>query len=168
MSSFSFLWSRVLRSVEAQLDGLGHLAHYECFDGLYLYDHVCPDAVKRPFLGPNWLDDLAVCISAPTSDQLVSRLGTVAGTLLDSCQTHGMTPNLAPGKTELMLALRGKGSRKWRKHFFGPSSSGTLTALGEHTSWEIHVVGRYKHLGGLAHHQGGQAQEAHARLAQAH
>ena len=165
---FGFLWSRVLRSVETHLDDLGHLAHYECLDGLHLYDTECPSAPTRPFLGPNWMDDLAVCISAPTSDQLVSMLGTVAGTLLDSCQAHGMTPNLAPGKTELMVALRGKGSRKWRKHFFGPSTSKTLTALGEHTSWEIHVVGHYKHLGGIAHHRGDQAREAHARLAQAH
>ena len=53
-----------------------------------------------PFIGPNWMDDLALCVQSTSSAQLVSDMGAVAGFLLDTCKEHCLTPNLAAGKTE--------------------------------------------------------------------
>ena len=165
---FGFLWSRVLKEVEKDLHTQAALEAFPLLQGLSLYDHEVIANTERPFLGPNWMDDLAVCVSASTSDQLVEKLGPLVSTLLESCCNHGMTPNLAAGKTELLLALRGRGSRKWRRHFFGPQNGQQFFALGEHTSFKIHVVGAYKHLGGIIHHSGSQSKEAQQRLAVAH
>lgn len=169
---FGFLWSRVLKTVEAALVSQGALEAFPVLTGLCLYDQDCQGDCHRTFLGPNWMDDLAVCVSATdsatNSDQLITKLGPIVGTLLECCCNHGMTPNLQPGKTELLLALRGRGSRKWRRHFFGPSHGQKFPALGEHASFEVHVVGAYKHLGGIIHHTGNQTREAQQRLAIAH
>ena len=40
--------------------------------------------------------------------------------------------------------------------------------LGEYGTYQIRVVTRYKHLGGIIHHGGDQRQEARQRLAMAH
>ena len=136
--------------------------------GLHLYDEEYQCDTYRTFLGPNWMDDLAVCVSAPTSDQLIDKLGPLIGTLLECCCNHGMTPNLSPGKTELLLALRGRGSRRWKRHFFGPDHGHRFPVVGEHQSFDVHVVGAYRHLGGIIHHSGSQSREAQQRLAVAH
>ena len=59
-------------------------------------------------LGPTWMDDLAICISGPSAIDLERKAALTAGILLETCMEHGVTPNLTRGKTELLLALRGK------------------------------------------------------------
>jgi hypothetical protein len=61
------------------------------------------------FLGPTWMDDLAVCFKPASPDGLVSLTGRVTGQPLDLCAFHGMTPNLARGNTEIMMMFRGSG-----------------------------------------------------------
>ena len=45
---------------------------------------------------------------------------------------------------------------------------GRQAVVGEHGSYNIRVVTRYRHLGGVIHHVGDQRQEARQRVAVAH
>ena len=87
---------------------------------------------------------------------------------LDLCRQHGMTPNLKAGKTEVMLSFRGPGSTGLRRKYYGAERGRKLQALGEHCSYEVHVTGEYRHLGGLLHVSGDLKKEVRRRLAQAH
>ena len=84
------------------------MEEFPLLQGLQLYVSEPEIQSNRTFLGPNWMDDLAVCVSAATSDQLVDKLGPLVSTLLESCCNHGMTPNLSAGKTELLLGYGAK------------------------------------------------------------
>ena len=114
------------------------------------------------------MDDLAVCVSSDSTDGLIRKIGIMLGSLLETCLSHAMTPNVDPGKTELLLTLRGAGSRRWKRHYFGPHSDHLFHALGEHQCYAVRVTGRYKHLGGIIHHSSDQRHEARHRVGQAH
>eukprot|EP00438_Fugacium_kawagutii_P013423 Skav211299 [mRNA] locus=scaffold1052:70762:76259:- [translate_table: standard] len=104
------------------------------------------------YLGPVWMDDCCVLMSAPHSEALIGQLGVVTGIVLDSCREFGFTPNVDAGKTEILLAPSGRGTKALRNRFFGPSSSATLPVIGEHGTDSISVSGTYRHLGGLITH----------------
>eukprot|EP00435_Cladocopium_sp_Y103_P063215 s993_g24.t2 len=165
---FGFLWAKVLHQVEAELVSRNILEHYPEQAGSTLFHRDLPEGPQRAYLGPCWMDDLAICITGPSSDALVQRASEMTSYLLETCLSHAMTPNVSVGKTELLFQFRGRRSRFWRKSFFGPQSGQVLHALGEHQCHCVRVTGRYKHLGGLVHHSGDQRHEARQRVAVAH
>ncbi|CAL1133502.1 unnamed protein product [Cladocopium goreaui] len=168
---FGYLWARVLRSLEQKCIELGLLEVFpeqEFADPFAVQGHDGPDAPQRPFLGPCWMDDLAIPIAGNSAEEAVRKVGLLAGLLLDQCVNFAMSPNLAAGKTELLLALRGCKSRQLRQQFYGAHGRRLFPIVGEHSSYQIQVVTRYKHLGGIIHHGGDQRQEAKQRLAVAH
>ena len=118
-------------------------------------------------LGPTWCDDLCVFFSADTAERLVKNGGVLAGLLIDLCKSHGMTPNLKRQKSEMMLSLRGKGSRHWRKVCFH-EWNGRMPVICAQGVEQLHIVGTYQHLGGLLHHCGDQRRESARRMAIAH
>lgn len=99
---------------------------------------------------------------------LNQRLGVACGILLDACHRHGVTPNLQKGKSEILFAFRGQGTRALRHKYFGPTATGKMHVLTENGNREITVVGHYQHLGGLVHHSGETRAEVRRRIAQGH
>ena len=91
-------------------------------------------------------------------------MGRVASFLLDLCQYHGLSPNLSPGKTELLLSFRGHGSRKLKLQYYGPQATLTLIIC-EGATFSLRLITQYKHLGGLCHHVGDQRAELKQGLA---
>eukprot|EP00435_Cladocopium_sp_Y103_P062487 s386_g24.t1 len=120
------------------------------------------------FVGPNWMDDLALVIHADHSDQLVSQMGCVTGYLLDVCTHHCMSPNLSRGKTEIALTFRGPGSRNAKTRFYGPTAPLQLPIVCEHEIKMVQLVTRYRHLGRVSHHSGDQHAEIKQRVVIAH
>ena len=161
-----YLWSRVLKVIEHELDQANLLERVPTFDG------AGPRAQRTgesaPLLGPTWCDDLCICISAMTSAELERKSGVICGVLLDTCIGFGMLPNLAKGKTEIMLCFRGCGSRGLRVKYYSPEQGGQMLVCGEYGQHRINVVGEYKHLGGVLHHGGKLNKEIRKRLAVAH
>ena len=47
-----------------------------------------------PFLGPTWMDDLAVCLEGESPEQTIRKAGIAAGRLLELCTEHAMSPQL--------------------------------------------------------------------------
>jgi hypothetical protein len=112
---FSYLFSRVLKSFQQKLDEVGlqqRVAAAPTFDPFGTQDS---PAAQVPYLGPVWMDDVCICLTAPTPDGLLRRVGTATSLLLDTMKGYGLTPNLKKGKTELLLSLRGRGVRKCQK-----------------------------------------------------
>ena len=163
---FGYLWSRVLKHLEATLESAQLLEHIPVYDGIGPRAQ-CTDQTTT-FLGPTWCDDLCICISAPTSVELEHRAGVISGTLLDTCLSFGMLPNLTGGKTELMMCFRGKDSRRLRVKYYSQEQGGKMTIVGEYGQHQVNVVGEYKHLGGMLHHGGRLTKEIRKRLATAH
>lgn len=168
---FGYLWAKVLRSLQQQLDALGLCERIPLEDRPTWFeghnDNAAGDS-SISFLGPCWCDDLCVCMSSDTLAGLQQKTAAVSGLLLDLCRTHGMSPNLNKGKTEIMFSMRGAGHRTFRKRWFGPTSSKTFPVLGETGSFEIPIVSSYRHLGGMLHHTGELKQEIRRRIAICH
>ena len=89
------------------------------------------------------------------------------GLVLDLCHCHGLTPNLRPGKTEVILAFRGKHSRSLKRKYYSEANARHITAIAEHRQYHVGVVGEYKHLGGIIHATGETKREARRRVAMA-
>ncbi|CAL1136698.1 unnamed protein product [Cladocopium goreaui] len=162
---FGYLFSRILGVVEQRLiqeQLLDQIPEYK--SGISLVREPEQAAPERPMLGPTWMDDLAICISGPSAIDLERKAALTAGILLETCMEHGVTPNLTRGKTELLLALRGKGSRNSRRAHFSERQGRQMQIVHEHGTDSIAVVGSYVHLGGKAHHSGENKVEARRRV----
>ena len=82
---FGFLWGKLLRQLETELANLAILDHFPRERGLR--QPIRPDDppfIMEPFLGPTWMDDLCICISAPSNEALIHNMGITAGLLLDA------------------------------------------------------------------------------------
>lgn len=165
---FAFAWSMVLNKVEDFMRERSMIQVLQAHEYLPMFGRASMTAETFPFIGPNWMDDLALCVQAPSPARLVSDMGAVAGFLLDTCKEHCLTPNLAVGKTEIQMSFRGRQSRQFKKDFYGPNAAPTLLVLGEDEQHHIRLVRSYRHLGGIAHHTGEQATELTQRAAIGH
>lgn len=114
------------------------------------------------------MDDLCVCLSSPDSQQLEKKAAIVMGFLLDLCAQHALTPNVKPGKTEVLFSFRGTHAKKLRAKYFSGQQPCQLQVVCEHSTHAIHIAKSYVHLGGLTHHGGWNRQELSRRAAMAH
>lgn len=146
---FGFVYAKVLKAVEAQLV---HLEIFSSFPDAGPGFSAPTETSGRVFCGPTWMDDTAVCILATDAQQLEKKLMVTTSVLLDTCRSFGMTPNLAPGKTAVVAAFRGKKSKALRAKHFGPRSTGALPVVCEHGVDHVHITGHYVHFGGAFQH----------------
>jgi len=129
---FSYLWCRILTTLQDQLCALGIAETFPKHTGLVL--DAAPheeQADTCSFLGPTWMDDTCVCMSDINPIALEHKITQAAGVLLSLCDSHGLSPNLSPGKTEVLLVFQGRGSKQMRIKYFGPSSENAILVVGE-------------------------------------
>ena len=157
-----------LGKIESYLIEQQILQPMPAYDHLPLFGQQVQGEGFSHFLGPTWMDDTAICVKQPASEELPGVMGQVAGFLLELCNYHCLSPNLSPGKTELLLCFRGRGSRKMKLQFYGPQASLAIPILCENETRHLRLITQYKHLGGLCHHAGDQRAELKQRLAIAH
>ena len=165
---FGFLWGRLLHKLETDLTDLHYLDSFPAEQGLRWNMDTSADSSTVPFLGPTWMDDLCICLSADTNEALIQHIGITMGLLLDHCKGFLMEPNLKRGKTEIMPTFRGAGSRALRRKYFDPTAGAQLPVICETGAHNISIVSRYTHLGGLIHHKDVTKQEISRRLSIAH
>ena len=163
---FGFLMAKVLQKFQQVMDAEGLLLPVPIEDSLAFEAAVPSDNFS--FVGPCWMDDLCVCLTAETNEKLDSALGFATGVLLDSFKSYAMTPNLQPGKTAVLISPRGPGTNHWKRKMFGPMSDGCFLSLGEHHSYRVPIVTEYTHLGGKVHFSTKLRKEIKTRLGQAH
>ena len=167
---FGYLWSRVLQGFQQEADADG--ATFDAFptdDGPNLFGrHVATEKAPTKFLGPCWMDDLCIALSDDHCDALLRKVRRTTSLLIDHCLSHAMQPNLAAGKTEIMVAFKGKGARKSRIDHYGPKAPRHLSVVGEYNTYNVQLVGQYQHLGCILHHCGDLRKEIRRRTAMAH
>eukprot|EP00438_Fugacium_kawagutii_P013583 Skav223044 [mRNA] locus=scaffold1069:209520:218032:+ [translate_table: standard] len=148
---FGFVYSKVFRSIHRQLTHLDLLAAFPV-DGPGTT--ASSSTSSRHLLGPTWMDDTAICLLDEDASRLERKLMVAASVVLDTCRSFGMSPNLAPGKTAIVSAFRGRHSRAQRLKHFGPKAKGTISVMTESGLEEVAITGTYTHLGGVFHHDG--------------
>ena len=164
---FSYLFSRVLKSFQDQVAEHGIQEEVGSEAHLDPYAQGDDKSLVRQYMGPVWMDDLCLGLTATTPQLLINKAGLTMALLLETLEGYGMTPNLSKGKTELLVSLRGAGVRRCKQQLFGPQSSGTLPIVCESGVKHVSVVGQYQHLGGLLHHAGDHRLEMRKRVATA-
>ena len=110
------------------------------------------------------MDDLCISVTGTSAAALEHRAGLAASVLLETCLAHGVTPNLARGKTEVLFAFRGPGSKLMRTKKFGQGIDNKFPVITEYGTFEISVVGQYSHLGNMAHHSSSSKKEIRRRM----
>lgn len=162
---FGYLCSRVIKSVESSL------ASKQILDVFPVASAPGISATEatgdQVFVGPTWMDDCCLGLSHSSPELLESRAAVAASTLIDACLSHGMSPNLSQGKTEILFSFIGKGARAANQRFLGPVASGRLPVVGEYQSFQLRVTHSYRHLGGLVHHTGRCLHEIRRRFGMA-
>ena len=163
---FGYMFSRLLAVDEEKMDDLGLLETFEDVDMHGMFPQEADSQViQHTMLGPTWMDDLCISITADTACVLESKVGLATGILLETCMNHGVTPNLQKGKSEILLTFRGQGSRALKQKYFGPQHGQRLHVVSEYGMHAISVVGEYIHLGNMAHHSGTSRREMRRRIA---
>lgn len=163
---FGYLMAKVLQKFQTAMVAQNLLMNLPEAEELNFEGTSCPGTI--PFVGPCWMDDLCICLTANTNESLHSNLGVATGVILDIFKGFAMTPNLQPGKTAVLISPRGPGTVKWKRKLFGPLADGLLLSIGEHHPYRVPIVTDYKHLGGKVHFSAKLKQEIKLRLAQAH
>ena len=165
---FGFAWSCVLQKLEVYMTEHHFITQFEDHEDPPFFNYSSGSGKWGNFLGPTWMDDLAVCLQTDCPGALTSTTCQVTGKLLDICHYHCMTPNLAKGKTEIMMTFRGRGSRRAKVDHYGPMSTGSLPVLCENGLHQVQLVSAYRHLGGQMHHTSDQHTEIKRRTSIAH
>ncbi|CAE7268693.1 unnamed protein product [Symbiodinium sp. CCMP2592] len=153
---FAFVYGRVLGQIAEILDGEGVLSYgsYDSSTGILGSgtagdQHLLRDAT--------WADDSSFPLQDECPHRLVRKACRASSVVLSRCRSFGMCPNLAPGKTALVLALRGRGSQKARREHFSQDGK---TLLLDDLQLRIPIVPQYVHLGGvLDMHATGKAEQ---------
>ena len=167
---FGYLMSRVLKTFAATVEATNILSKFPDDPSIDLHSRGFADLDAPPMtlLGPCWMDDLAIPLTATNNEELLQNLRVATSSILDTLRAHAMTPNLGKGKTEILFKPRGSGTHKWRKQLFGPLAPGYVTALGEYDIYKVNLVNSYLHLGGFTHYSGDLRREIKRRISIAH
>ena len=161
---FSFAISRIMKKVTAKLQKYGLLQEIS-WDGGH-HPLMREPSEKLAFTGPIWADDICIALRNQNPLALVQMTQATAGVLFDELAIHGMDLNRDPGKTEVLLSLRGKGSQELRRRLaFDNHQIATTSTL---ISGTLRIVGSYRHLGVWVQADGELTREFNTRFAIAH
>ncbi|CAE7763408.1 unnamed protein product [Symbiodinium sp. CCMP2456] len=109
-----------------------------------------------------WADDASFPLADGSPEVLMAKTSRLCSLVLDYCSRHGMRPNLKPGKTALLIALRGKGATKAKAKWF---RGGRRQVYLRDLDLNVPVAAQYVHLGGLVEPALKLQAEARRRLA---
>ena len=115
---------------------------------------------------PIWADDVAIAILHQDVETLIDIVRSVSLHLFELLAMTGMDPNLKPSKTEVLLALRGKGSQVQLRNIM---QDGCVFRLASTFGFEpLRIVGAYKHLGTWLSSGASLLLEIRTKIAMAH
>ena len=104
---FGYVFARILTAVERTLQEIGVLDVILDDVQCSLFPPHSQEQVPHLILGPMWMDDACLTVTGTTDAAVEHRAGVAASVLLETCMSHGVTPNLDRGKTELLFIFRG-------------------------------------------------------------
>ena len=162
---FSFIYDRVLYRIREAMrqerltdpipyDGERSVWHHDPQDVVFLTD-------------ATWADDSAFMTHAQSPELLLQRVQRMTALVYDHAKALALDPNLKAGKTELLISLRGGGSREAAKQWFGKRGANLDVQTKSSGIIRIRVVADYIHLGFHIDRGVTYKPEALRRLAQA-
>ena len=142
---FGFIYHEVLQCIreEVKQRALGAPLPYDGQPSLWV-----GDPQEEVWLTDStWADDSAFMTRDADAATLLRKAQHLAETVIAAVQRHAMDPNMKPGKTAIMISLRGRGSRRQALKWFG--KDGSTLRLSTPLAGEIalHVTASYVHLG---------------------
>ena len=115
---------------------------------------------------PVWADDLALALTHDQPNELLRVIPEVATAVLHSLAVIGLQPNMKPGKTELILDLRGHGSLRAKRSLAHQEYKFLLQTPLIHEA--LRVVGKYRHLGTIIQIGGRTQKDIQGKFGVAH
>ncbi|CAE7191431.1 unnamed protein product [Symbiodinium sp. CCMP2456] len=158
---YAFIYSRVLYRVHEHLvaEELNFAVEWEEDTGVFPTGQ--GGSLEQAW-DATWADDSAYVVEDRCPERLVRKARRVGALVLGILTSHGMQPNVKPGKTSYMIQLRGPGSTTARKRHF-PKGKAALAI--PDLALEIPTVSQYRHLGGIIDLKLSFRPEARHRLA---
>ena len=97
-----------------------------------------------------FVDDEAIVITAAVPETLANKFRCAVQLLIEAFDRYGMCINWKPGKTEAMIAYRGKRAKVEKDRLFLSGETCNFSIYpGATTDVRINVVPQYKHLGSI-------------------
>ena len=163
---FGMVFKRILRRVNERLDEALQIDEVEINGEIFLVAQGDADRQPLNILQVVWADDLAIGYRRKGASLLVNDMATITSVVFQECLRHGLIPNLKRGKSEILLLLKGEGSRKARKeHFNGHEPRLHIPNVPADFQW-VNLVHTYKHLGTRVHISLKMLSEVKARCGQ--
>ena len=147
---FGFAFKRIMRRVFTRL---AEEFQFQEVDLIGPFDPTGdpPDCTLPEILQVVWADDLAVAYRCKGAMRLVEAMRRISTVVFEECLRHGLVPNLKRGKTEILLMMKGEGSRAAKAQYFnGTDPKLVLEDLPEEFQ-NVSLVHTYRHLGTRIH-----------------
>ena len=114
----------------------------------------------------SFADDFAVLLEGPSPEECVRRLRRAAAITADVFEEWGAELNTAPGKSAGLVALRGRGARAVRAQLWVGDAGILSCPRRSRPPLRLHLVHRYKHMGGIVDACGNTLHEVRERASQ--
>ena len=164
---FGVVTSQILQDLEPELAQHGVQTCLE-WNGFRNTFAAPGDASQTSAVHVVWADDIAVMLHHEQPEELLYALKNVIALYMDRLAQRGLLLNMAPGKSEALVILRGKGSRALRRELYKvptPALDFESVTFGSH---QIALISKYKHLGFMVHGSGFLLAELRIRAGSAH
>ena len=142
---FAWILHRVLDCIDFKMRDAGCTEFVLSGDERNLWDTGGDAQVL--ILGPIWADDGAFMTPHQEADVLWTRAKQLAATVLRCFFESGLTPNLAKGKTEMLLTFRGCRSQKMQAALFGGGQQRMVLHIPGWGEQSLRLTTEYVHLG---------------------
>ena len=164
---FNLVVGRILRQLEADLEheGIQTRLYWNGQIGFNAQEgsEKCTNA-----LSVVWADDIAMMIHHDNPKDLVEVIKAAMTLTIERFAKHGLLLNFDRGETELLLLLRGPGSRQLKRDIFNAEDPSLQIHPHGFGTIQVRLTDRYKHLGSTIHASGGMRQELRIRVGAAH
>ena len=114
-----------------------------------------------------WADDLALAYRCEEATDITSSMQEITSQVFSACLKHGLIPNLKAGKTELLVAPKGSGSRQVRIDLFNGKEPKLQIPNVPDNFREVRLISQYRHLGTRIHVGTKLMAEVKSRMGQA-
>ena len=167
---FGLVFHRIMKKVTEKLQEILHITPHVVNGAFDLSIHPIVSRREPPLpelIDVVWADDLAMALRCGKAEELPDAMKILAKTVFEECLDHGLTPNLKPGKTEMMLNMRGPGSKKIKAEIFNKNDPMLEVHECREGFQQIRLIATYKHLGSRVHMALRPMAEIKARFGQA-
>ena len=161
--AFGMLMRRILQRVRDRMDERGLVARLPVHGATPFVptDDVLPEMETVHDI--SYIDDASAYTWGPDPQAVIDNVKIIVAIYHDEFLRHGLQLNYAAGKSECLVALRGKGAKTVREQVFVDDKA-MLTVKFKAWTMLLRVVDAYKHLGGIVTSSGSQCRELLARM----